>query len=267
MTQLIYLPFRGEFDHKIMWHVPWVYQEKARVVCCEEGKECLFPTAEEIIYVPSLADRSRGHRTASDGVFLQRLRSQLGNTKGPLPGLPKNMKTLPRFTPTPGTEAGIETDILICPRRREVAPMRNWQHWDALVQCLSSHRVFAAGAPGSSVTELDCDASWNYARYLDATIEAMLSAKLVVATDTGLAHLALLCGRPLLVICHADGFSGPGSHPVKRWRFHAENHAGAPLMFQNHAWDSHERVARAAREFVATQEARTDINLSCPIFV
>jgi ADP-heptose:LPS heptosyltransferase len=253
MTQPIYLPFRGEFGHKIMsvpaclirqgWHVDESFR-------CREQTLFAFLAAN---YRCLLLVYPRHVPTASDSLYLQGLRNQFRSTKGPLPGLPKNMKTLARFIPAPSIVTGIETEIVICPRRRQVAPMRNWHHWEELVRCLSDHRVFAAGAPDSIVTDLRCNASWNYARYLDTTIEAMLAAKLVVATDTGLAHLALLCGRPLLVICHADGLSGPGSHPVKHWRFHAENHANAPLMFQDHAWESHETVQRAAREFMATQ--------------
>ena len=47
---------------------------------------------------------------------------------------------------------------------------------------------------------------------LDATVEAMLSAKVVVATDSGLAHLAILCGRPLILI--SDGEEHETDYPV-----------------------------------------------------
>lgn len=235
---VVYLPFRGEFGHRVMWHAPWVYQERAKIVCCEPGDECLFPTAKVFIEVPPPPhDRYRSHRSLADAMYLRSLRAKYEETRGPLSGCPENLSSLPRFVPQPREKRGIETDIVICPRRRELAPQRNWPHWHELERELSSNwRVFAAGAKDSSHHTIKCDAAWNYPRHLDATVEAMLSAKMVVSTDTGLAHLAVLCGRPLMIICHGNGYTGPGSNKVQYWRFHAANHMQAPIGFLNHSW-------------------------------
>jgi len=78
----------------------------------------------------------------------------------------------------------------------------------------------------------------------------MLSADLVVASDSGLAHLAILCGRPLLLLSH-NGKVAPGPVINSKGRqaaaqywpirmdeyYHAANHKGAPIYECSTAWD------------------------------
>jgi hypothetical protein len=240
----VYLPFRGEFGHKLMWHVPWIYSEHAERVCCHEGEEALFPRAKSFHYVARLCDRERGDRTGSDETYIRGLERLFALSRRPMARQPneKVMRGFERFIPTPHEARGIRSEIVLCPRAREVCPERNWSHWRRLAGDLSDLRLFAAGARESSV-DLGIESAWDFERDIDSTIEAMLSARLVVSTDAGLGHLAMLCGRPLLVICH--------KRTVYRWRYRAANHVSAPLRFLNLAWDDPSKAVDSIREFLA----------------
>lgn len=215
--------FRGEFGLKVRYHVPWVAALPRPVtVEIEEGEEALYPDAAHVIVPRDRPDADR-HGTR---------------------GLPDPKAPTRRFVPEPVERYGIEADVVICPRKREYGSAKNWGYWPKLAEWLTKagHRVFAAGAPDSSY-DCGCPSAWEHPRFLDASIEAMLSARMVVATDAGLAHLAVLCGRPLMVITD-DGRVAPGpvidssgrvAHreywPV-RWQeyYHAANHTGSPIL-------------------------------------
>jgi ADP-heptose:LPS heptosyltransferase len=77
-----------------------------------------------------------------------------------------------------------------------------------------------------------------------------MAARLVVATDAGLAHLAVLCGTPLLLVGADGGKVAPG--PARNaqgkveheeyWHvrldeyYHQANHTNAPLHFMSDGW-------------------------------
>ena len=143
-----------------------------------------------------------------------------------------------------------EIDVVVCPRKREYGKDKNWQHWHSLVDTLMLHglSVFAAGHPNASYNSLSCKCAWSPDmgdRYLDNSIAAMLRAKIVLATDGGLAHLALMCGKPLLLISHGEGLVADGVDdvgkpywPIKLERFVKENHCDAPIWVVYDAWHS-----------------------------
>src|SRR5258706_7066837 len=49
---VIFTPYYGEFGWMIMNHLRYVHAHPAKhkIVCCERGNECLFPSASEFIY-------------------------------------------------------------------------------------------------------------------------------------------------------------------------------------------------------------------------
>lgn len=242
---------RSEFGLKVLKHVP-----QANTLCLagpcvveiEEGEEALYPNAER-------------HVIYNRGDDADRFRH------------PQNLGVEPtRFVPQPVERHGIATDVVICPRWRSYGETKNWGLWDelALKLALLGLDVFAAGAPDSScsLNHIDADrCAWAYPRFLDATLEAMHAAKVVIATDAGLAHLAVLAGRPLLVVTY-KGLVAPG--PVydssgrkahdKYWeagcspvggdcRFEAANHTGAPIV-KIDGWHRPYAVALEARRMV-----------------
>ena len=77
------------------------------------------------------------------------------------------------------------------------------------------------------------------------------------------AGLAVLCGRPLLMITHANGLVAPGVTdtgqpwwPVLIARYRAENHLNAPIRMVQHAWSDPGKVAAACQEFLADLETQ-----------
>lgn len=235
--------FRGEFGVKVRSHVPIVHATPGpKIVEIEEGEEALYPSAERWIVVPRGSDNDRRGAAPLEGEEA-------------------------RFVPAPHVEPeGLPAaDVVICPRLRTFVEARNWSHWPALTTELQRRvvSVIAAGAPDSSAA-VPCRATWEWPRFLDATIRAILDAKLVVATDSGLAHLAVLCGRPLLIITHAgrcgDGpiIDGRGrKHADKHWYcnpehyFEEANHKGVPIRLID-AWHDHAKVADWVSGFLAT---------------
>jgi len=242
------LPWRGEFGLGIRYHVPTTYAlDGPYRVLIEPGMEALYPGAAEHIEVPRRHDDARaGDPYRTDGTFLAAMRAEWGECVAPKKG-----DTERRFVPQPFVRQAVgDVDIVVCPRGRRYGASKNWPHWDELVEWLGGKgfSVFAAGAPDSS-QRVDSRCAWTYSRFLDASIEAMLRARLVIATDAGLAHLAVLCGRPLLLIT-CNGLVAPGpvtdehGHvfrpaywPVKRGEYYdAANHQRSPLVIWPH-WD------------------------------
>lgn len=225
--------FRHEIGLKIRFHVPHVHALGPRVIEIEEGEEALYPRATEWRVVRRAHDDAR--------------------QKGPGERFPQE-----RFVPEPYVRHGIKADVVICPRRRNHGPSKNWPHWEALTELPG---VFAAGAPDSSY-DLNVPRAWDYPRCLDASIEAIRSARLVIATDAGLAHLAVLCGTPLLLINYR-GLVSPGPvvsaegrviqkayWPVKWEHYYlAANHTNARLEMID-GWDNPERVLQRAKELL-----------------
>jgi hypothetical protein len=117
--------------------------------------------------------------------------------------------------------------------------------------------AFAAGAPDSSY-DVDCPRAWDHARFNDAAIEALRSARLCIATDSGNAHLAVLCGTPLLLVTYR-GLIAPGPvldergramqpayWPVRYQQYYAAaNHTGSPIEMID-GWEHPLRVVRRA---------------------
>ena len=239
----VVLPFRGEFGLKVRYHVPMMYAlGTGHAVMIERGEECLYPSARAWISVDRRKDDERRGWTEPQRPYLtERYPEAIELQRGG----PER-----RFLPAPHIEQHVgPVDVVICPRMRNYASSKNWPHWPWLAESLEAEglSVFAAGAPDSSV-DIECRRAWDHDRFLDASLDAMLGARLVVATDAGLAHLAILCGRPLLLITHG-GLVAPGpvldaaGHamepaywPVRLEEYyHAANHLQAPIHVSD-AW-------------------------------
>lgn len=242
--------YRGEFGLKVFYHAPQV-----ATICEMEPTKVYIEPGDEALY-PYAAEFGRVGRQNIDSLRV---------------APPPNYGVKPtRFVPEPVIRRGITTDIVVCPRFRLYGKNKNWPHWGELVARLGleGHDVFAAGAPDSSHTDFgSIHGAWEYTRFLDASIEAIRSAKLVIATDAGLAHLAVLCGAPLLLITYR-GLVAPG--PVfdsqgrrvreSYWkaghaphgdvcRFEEANHTGSAIGKLD-AWDDPTKVAAEATRIV-----------------
>lgn len=257
----VHLPARWEFGWVCMGHAPQVYADHGRkVVCCEPGLEAMYPGAAEYVHVERKADELK--RSAPEHEFYMGLRETLAERFPRAVFVPPDKGAVREyFIPKPTVaqvEAG-QIDVVVCPRRRAYGPDKNWPHWCELTDQLwdAGLTVFAGGAAATSF-RVNAPSAWDYRRDLDATIEAMMAARLVIATDAGLAHLAVLCGRPLLMIAHANGITAPGVCsdgkpyiPIQMNRYQQENHTGSPITVVNYAWEEPRMVARRSMDMLA----------------
>lgn len=272
-------PFRGEFGLLVRYTVPAVAAlPRPVVVCIEPGNEALFPDAKHIV-VDRADDAARRDLYRKDADYVAYWREELERR---YPGArlvePDRTSELPmrRFVPEPVLRRGIQCDVVTCPRKRTYGATKNWPCWRVLADALTDAglRVFAAGAPDASDTSVEAagiPAAWQYDRFLDASIEAMLSARLVIATDAGLAHLAVLCGRPLYLIAADGGRVAPGpvvdgrgrmAHrqywPIRLNEYYlAANHMNAPIEVEPDGWHHPLRVARRAIELCSSGSSAT----------
>lgn len=237
--------FPGEFGIKLLYHAPAVFALQGEYQCeIEPGEEALYPGAARHVLVERAGDDGRAGR-----------RHWNGQPVGP--DSPKRY-----FRPEPFVREGIATDLVLCPRKRRYGAAKNWPHWRQLADGLEAAgvRMFAAGAPDSSDPRAvqHMARSWDWPRFLDASIEAIRSARLVVATDAGLAHLAVLCGTPLLLITYR-GLTAPGAvldtrgqamapaYPPLRWdRYRGANHTGSPILECGEGWEYPDAVLAMA---------------------
>lgn len=261
----IALPFRGEFGLKIRFHVPAVHALRPELACIEPGEEALYPSASQHLVVARNQDDRRRDLFSKDADFLMRLREQLRHQYAGADLLETyEGMAEERFVPEPTVRYGIKADAVVCPRKRTYGAQKNWDGWWRLAGGLACEglEVFAAGAPDSSDAKNTIPAAWHYARYLDATLEAMLGARVIIATDAGLAHLAVLCGRPLVLIAYGGGLVAPGPvlngdgsqafpryWPIRLQKYyHDANHTNAPIRVVPNGWEQPRDVLRAALE-------------------
>jgi len=260
-VETLVLPFRGEFGLKIRYHVPVVHALGSVIVCAEPGEESLYPRAKEIIDVARNNDDRRRHSYAVDRDFINSLRPEL-EERYPNTQFTETCREMPeeRFIPDPQVRLGLKADVIVCPRWRRYGASKNWQHWVKLTHQLKAAglKVMAAGNRDAS-SDVPALKLWEFQRPLDASIEAMRNARLVVATDAGLAHLAVLCGAPLLLISHGAGVVAPGpvldEHgTVERsayWTicfeeyYHSANHTGSPIDVVQDGWMEPDKVLSA----------------------
>jgi len=256
----VFLPYRSEFGFLCMFHAPWVNAfPSPKTVIIEEGTEALYPGCE-YLYLDRRKDADRRARPEKD--VEKEWRERIGDGVEFLPMPYPATKATPRryFVPSPYrmVRDASRFDVCVCPRKREYGSNKNWPYWQHLTDALLGMRmkVFAAGHPESSYLLTGCRTAWDRSvRYLDETIQGMLNSNLVVATDAGLAHLALMCGKPLVLITHKEGMVAPGTDDIGKdyWpiyidRYHEENHLNAPIHQVYYGWEGTGRVVEKIEE-------------------
>lgn len=250
----IFLPYRGEFGHLLMWHAPTVNaHEGKKIVCCEKGQEGLFPNViSHILVNPRPEDiRKTANAHSYDKDLFERI---IKNQKKKFPdakfvtplGEFKSHSPRKYLVYQPHIKQNINCDVVVCPRKRELAPDRNWEYWSDLTKKMQDNNlaVFAVGSPDASFN-VPCKKAWSYDRFFDATLEAILSSKLVICTDSGLAHLAVQCGKPILMITF-NGQPGPKTKWKVKWnRYNLENHLNSIIKSVD-GWNDIDLVFKTA---------------------
>jgi hypothetical protein len=266
-------PFRAELGIMIRYHVPAVRAlPRPLLVCHEPGREALYPECKRVL-VPTRHDDIRYW---SDEQFIDEWAAKLKQECDDVRIIQRDADNPEqRFVPVPYAwqiwrrwrgRGGI--DFTICPRRRKWGHNKNWNGWFTVARELkrAGRTVFAAGAKETSYLGVQHDdASWAYGRSLDAAIEAMRQTRLVIATDAGLAHLAILVGVPLLLIGSNGGLIAPGPAtddkgrvvapkfwPVRLEEYYQKaNHKNVKIVFMPDGWENPRAVVKCALELIS----------------
>lgn len=258
-------PFRGELGILIRFHAAAVRaMPRPLTVAHEPGLEALYPDARRIL-VRARADAERRWTYGHDESFLRGFESALEAEDVRKPDKDNRMKIRPfRPEPTVDQVGPAHFDAVVCPRRRDYGPEKNWEAWPELSAKMADAglRIFAAGRAETSYAIPSAAArAWDFPRELDATIEAMTQADLVVATASGLSLLALLCGVPRMILVAANGGKvapGPARDGTGKiahesyWKVPLEdyyeplNWAGTEIHFLPGGWGEPGRVLDSA---------------------
>lgn len=218
MSKIIILPWRGEFGTMIMHYVRWANHECSKaeesIVCTRLGLGALFPNATTLYYdwddVKDEQKNTKLLKSDDNAKYLADLAKRLSAL---YPGYeiltPERKHGIHKewdFTPKPKFARGLSTDLVIAPRYRKHGEHRNFEHWDEVAMEFISRDVgvMSVGAEETSVKLAVDDVSWRYDS-LDACLEMMQNCRLVLCTESGMAHLAVLAGAPLAIIYDKEG--------------------------------------------------------------
>lgn len=276
MTYTFFLPWRGEFGQMLMHHVRWIHADPAefKVVCCRPGDEPLFPSAAKFFYnwedAEDAQKKTKLLKSPENQEYLeivkQRILQEYQGTvhpefRYPLDGCaPQRRGHCPEgnFIPKPSelcAAPDIRPDILVAPRFRQHGAHRNFAYWDEVIRGLlaAGHDVGLIGAEETSLDKAEwglpsCQKAWTYKDNLGITLHWMQTAKLVLTTDSGMAHLAVLACAPLHIIYGRSGVEA--GHESWPWAFdHMRIHARAVCRPICEGWTDPQRVVREVEKF------------------
>lgn len=223
MRKIVFPPFFGEFGWLILKHIRHVHRTEAeeKVVCCEKGTECLFPTATEFFYNwknPEPDDRRCASGVYGDDRKLKEYKRELNRElktiyqKHELDNLNYDCEwhtsNLIKFLPKV-ENAILPVDVAICARKRRFAEAKNWSHWPELLERLAGWGM-TVGVVGAQETSFDLAAAsyaWQHpGGATEGTVDLLAHCKLYIGTDSGVSHLAALMDTPSVIFrCPAPG--------------------------------------------------------------
>lgn len=220
----IYLPWLGEFGSEILKYVPIVYKDKEeKIVCCEAGKGCLYPTATQRYEIPKVEEAVRACAGSLNQYELwDDVKTQYGSD-------------YEYIEPTMQVEVGsdwfvpitkfydFKADIVVFPRWRHTGKRKNWEGWPDLVDSLNAegYSLFSAGASDMGY-KIDCRQAGDYDNELEASIWAIKHSRIRIGINSALTVLSLMCGmKPWLILTEQGKQCFPGnSNDYVNWRYY-----------------------------------------------
>lgn len=205
----IFLPWLGEFGTELL---RWVPRAKAeidyKVICYEEGKDCIYPDADERHIIPRIDEYKRKCAGSLNQFEIwDEIKSVYKNRKVTY-CVPSSTIGYGQFKPfAPQVpKLDFECDVAIFPRWRHNTERRNWQQWPILVEMLLAEglNIFVCGHPDSSF-DLKCNGSGNYNNPLEASIWAIKHSKIRFGLTTALTVMSLYCEKRPWIIVHESG--------------------------------------------------------------
>lgn len=208
-SKAVFLPFIGEVGWLIMHYMRLVHfsQAKYKIVCCRPGQEVLFPTADEFCtgWHYNAPDTSV---TGTGNPMRWEFAAKAFPDAAPVPsGSLSNQQEFVAIAPGQRIEIspkrrGLQVDVCIGARRRELLPAKNWPHWqkiaDALTDAGLTFAVIGTRDSAYTLEGMTC-MSGDYGDF-DAAVELLQNCRLFVGADSGSAHLAsVVDSRPMIV--------------------------------------------------------------------
>ena len=192
MNHVVMLPERLQIGDVLCLRVRRVASIKADrlTVCCPKNQRFLYPTASDFEDVGNYVYGEELERVSAS---LKERYPDATQIRSSWPLIEKELIVRPNDSDV------VSSDFVLCPRfKATLFPHRNWVGWPFLNEalCEAGHHVVVAGTEASK-------GPWGGATRvtdLESIAAHMLKTKLVVATDSGLAHLAILLRVPLALI-------------------------------------------------------------------
>lgn len=225
------LPWSGEFGWYIMIHVRRFHALKGyKIAVCDYGEECLYPTADEIYhFTDTTPDEVKRYGRPIPSILLRDIKRQIVSKHKDIEfihaaferKLSKYKKI--SFKPDSLKKRGIKTDILIAPRFRHGRyESMNYQWWPDIANDLLNDGYITAliGKEETSYPIYDNRLlkSWEIEDNVDCIVDLINNTGVVITSNSGIAHLAILCQAPLVMIGHEGG-------PALRWMNRQRNHS------------------------------------------
>lgn len=208
-NKAIFLPFLGEFGHKMMHFVRLVHfsTAKNKLVCCRDGEQVLYPSATGFITdwidpVPDSAKVGTDRVLRDWGELLKQYPDFQPVPSGALSPDQEMMAYSPDVRiPFKPKVRGLSVDVCIGTRSRQFLAMKNWPHGQKLADALRSngytYAVIGSRATSYALEGQTC-ISGDYGD-VDAAIELLRSCQLFCGQDSGGAHLATTVGADCVV--------------------------------------------------------------------
>ena len=257
---VVILPFLGEFGWKIIDFVRYVHWHpaKQKIVCCERGEECLYPSVTGFFYEwkhphPDNVRCGSGAWAVSGSHAFgdDELRPRLAN-KYPDHAIvryiegecPWHASDLIKFMPHASGSNLNPVDIAIAVRKREFVHLGNYQHWHEMATVFRSLKftVGLLGHPETSFTDVPSDEqSWNH--HVGPTagaVDMLAHCKFYIGTDTGLSHLAALMDVPSFIFRYGH----PGA-PNLMGMYKRANQSSVTTL-PDECWDRPDEILGAA---------------------
>ncbi len=245
MKHVILLPERYRIGDVISFKVRRVpgIQADRLTVCCAPNQRFLYPTATDFVDVD---EGLNGHGEREVTAALKAQYPQAECIK-----LAWKDKADDEFQIEVSPQPCLVTDVLICPRKKDnSSPHRNWTGWQEL--CLNlqkSGNIVAAIGRDQDSEDLGLVSR---IKDLEAIAAHMLKTRLVVATDSGLAHLAILLRVPLVVIWGTPVGVIPGQPYEKGCHARMEHQKRSPVWHIEGGWESPAKAFNEVNKILCT---------------
>lgn len=226
-SYICYLPFRGEFGWYIMSFVKKIHGDSRsnKIVCIKAGHECLFPSATNFYY--DWKDIPDNHKAGviamnDEETIKENIISRFPNNEiefvshTEIGWHNKHSFAQHTFIPQSKNKFGLNVDVVITPRNRDMDRGRNWgcQNWQIVVDKLVANGI-TVGVCGARETTCQLEnvlhKSYDYID-VDSDVEMMNNAKLVITQESGMQYLSFLCQRPTWSIGHYHADLGADLH-------------------------------------------------------